>query len=223
MNQPANTLLLLGGTWHNFDGFAGWVTPLLQEFGRMVDGSFSPSALTHLKDSSYDLVILYTCYSARQEDGSPAVALLTDDQAVFLAEWLARGGAMLALHAATVSASSSAIFRHLVGGEFVEHPPAFSFTVYPVFGDHPITQGVEAFQVHDEFYYERPAADVQVHLVAVDRGIAYPMLWSRAEGKGRVVHIALGHDEGVWRQASYRRLVIQAIQWLVEGKSPSAP
>lgn len=211
-----HTLLLLGGTWHNFDGFAQWITPLLQEFGHRLDGAYNPSALTHLNDGAYDLVILYTCLSPTREDGSPATAILTDEQAVFLAEWLARGGAMLALHAATVSSNTSAIFHHLVGGRFIEHPPAFSFPVYPVYGEHLITKGIEAFSVHDEFYFEKAEEGVQVHMVAMDRGVAYPMVWSRMEGEGRVVHIAMGHDEGVWRQAPYRQLIVQAMQWLLQ-------
>src|SRR5512145_1111811 len=174
-----HTLLLLGGTWHNFDGFAAWITPLLQEFGHQVEGSYSPTALTHLKDGNYDLAVLYTCLSSTKEDGSPAEVVLTDEHAVFLAEWLARGGRMLALHAATVSSATSAVFRHLVGGIFVEHPPAFSFPVYPVYGEHPITAGIKAFSVYDEFYFEQAEADVQVHMVAIDRGVAYPMVWSR--------------------------------------------
>ncbi|MFZ6027210.1 MAG: ThuA domain-containing protein [Chloroflexota bacterium] len=210
-----HTLLLLGGTWHNFNAFANWLTPLLQEFGHQVDGSYHPAALTHLNDSGYDLVVLYTCLSPAQEDGSPAEVVLEDEHAVFLAEWLARGGRMLALHAATVSSATSAVFRHLVGGIFVEHPPAFSFQVCPVYGEHPITAGIQAFSVYDEFYFERTEADVQVHMLAVDRGAAYPMVWSRTEGAGRVVHIAMGHDEGVWRQPPYRQLVVQSVQWLL--------
>jgi type 1 glutamine amidotransferase len=40
-------------------------------------------------------------------------------------------------------------------------------------------------------------------------------VWSRLEGQGRVAHIAMGHDEGVWRLAPYRQLVIQSLQWLL--------
>jgi hypothetical protein len=45
-----------------------------------------------------------------------------------------------------------------------------------------IPLGIEAFTVHDEFYVERQTADVQVHMVAFDRGVAYPMVW-RNEGR----------------------------------------
>jgi type 1 glutamine amidotransferase len=45
-------------------------------------------------------------------------------------------------------------------------------------------------------------------------GVAYPMVWSRTEGNGRVAHIAMGHDVKVWNLQPYQRLMLQAIDWL---------
>ena len=195
-----------------FRGFTRWVSPLLEELGHSVNATYDLKALVNLQ--GYDLVILDTCLSTKREDGSPAANILTDENATPLAEWVAGGGALLAMHAATVSGQTSSIFRKLVGGVFIEHPPQFTFPVYPIFGEHPLTTGIEAFTVHDEFYIERPESDIQVHMLATDRGIAYPMVWSRVEGKGRVAHIAMGHDQKVWVLPPYRQLVTQAVRWV---------
>jgi hypothetical protein len=104
--------------------------------------------------------------------------------------------------------------KELMGGMFVEHPPQFSFTVFPLYGGHPITDGIEAFIVHDEFYMELHESDVNVHMVGLDRGVAYPMVWSRRDGEGRVAHVAMGHDAKVWKLAPYRRLMLQTVDWL---------
>jgi type 1 glutamine amidotransferase len=40
------------------------------------------------------------------------------------------------------------------------------------------------------------------------------MVWSRSEGQGRVVHIAMGHDEKVWNLKPYQRLMLQAVACL---------
>jgi type 1 glutamine amidotransferase len=101
-----------------------------------------------------------------------------------------------------------------MGGVFVDHPPQFAFTVYPLYRLHPITAGIAAFTVHDEFYVQEHEPDVDLHMVALDRGVAYPMVWTRSEGQGRVAHIAMGHDGKVWSLAPYHQLMLQTVDWL---------
>ncbi len=102
------------------------------------------------------------------------------------------------------------------GGRFISHPPPFTFTVWPVFGEHPITDDIQAFDVHDEFYIERCEPSVEIHMVAVNQGVAHPMAWSKQEGAGRVVHIAPGHFPEVWNHPLYQRLMLHAVNWLIE-------
>jgi uncharacterized protein len=157
---------------------------------------------------------MYTCLSENKEDGTPATTLFQDLHAEPLARFLAAGGSLLSLHSATVACQTSPLLQKLSGGVFVGHPPAFAFTVYPTYNQHPITQGVTAFSVFDEFYVQRIEPDVTVHMIALDRGVAYPMLWTRSEGKGRVAHIAIGHDARVWNLPPYQQLIRQAVDWL---------
>jgi type 1 glutamine amidotransferase len=208
-----NIMILLGGTYHDFDGFTSAMQPVLEAAGHSVETTYELDSVTRLKGSRYDLVLLYTCLGAAPE-GTPVPEVHNDAQVRALTEWVHGGGALLAAHAATVAAKDSPEFRKLLGGVFVEHPPQFSFTVYPVYGQHPTTAGIEAFTVHDEFYMELQEPDVDLHMVALDRGVAYPMVWSRNEGEGRVAHVALGHDEKVWNLEPYQRLMLQTIDWL---------
>jgi type 1 glutamine amidotransferase len=208
------TLLFVGGTWHDFDGFAGWLSALLGEDGYTVETVRDLERQKRIEAEAPSLVVDYTCLSETREDGSPAVQRMTDENANALATWVQKGGALLALHAATVTAQSSPVFRRLVGGVFVEHPPAFAFTVYPLYGSHPITAGIQSFSVHDELYIARTEPDVQVHLVACPESTAYPLAWSRSEGQGRVAYLALGHDRRVWELPAYGKLVRQMVTWL---------
>lgn len=207
-------LLVLGGTWHNFDGFQRSIGLLLVKAGYTVSATYELDALTTLRRNKYDAVVLYTCLTAKREDGSRAGVRLTDEQAAPLAKWVAAGGALLAVHGATVSGQSSPVFRRLVGGAFVKHPPAKRFTVYPLSTGHPVTTRLDAFEVHDELYIQQCDPGLTVHMVAIHDGVAHPMVWSRTEGRGRVVYVALGHDERVWRLREYRQLVGQVMKWL---------
>jgi hypothetical protein len=208
-------LMLLGGSYHDFDGFSAAMRPVLEAAGHSVTTTFDLDSVQRLKEDGYDVALLYTCLGAAPE-GAPIPQVHSANQVSILAEWVRDGGAVLAAHATTVAAKDSPALRQLLGGVFVEHPPQFSFTVYPVYREHPITAGVEAFTVRDELYMELHERDVDVHMVALDRGVAYPMVWTRRDGKGRVAHIAMGHDEKVWNLEPYQRLTLQAVDWLTQ-------
>ncbi len=211
-------LILLGGQWHDFDGFGSFASALLESVGAIAETSRDMDALLRLDEGRCDLVLGYTCFTTdeRGEKGGPEG--LSKEQSDALAAWVRSGGGFLAAHAATVIGRSDPALGELIGGVFVSHPPQFAFTLYPVFEEHPITAGIEAFAVHDEFYVETHAPDARIHLIAFDRGVAYPMAWSRIEGKGRVAHVAPGHSMEVWALPSYRRLLLQALDWLARGE-----
>jgi len=207
-------LLVLGGTWHDFDGFDGAMTPFFEEEGYEVESTYDLSALEQLDERDIDLVLMYTCIGEERNDDGPTAPGPSQSQVDALVDWVQDGGGLLAAHAATVAAQTSEDLRRLMGGIFVTHPPAYAFNVYPVFREHPITEGIEAFTVHDEFYQQIHDPSVDVHMVAVDRGVAYPMVWSKEEGDGRVAHVAMGHGPRVWAHGGYQRVMLQAAEWL---------
>jgi uncharacterized protein len=202
-------LLLLGGTWHDFDGFGR----AFQEVFPNTEITHDLEALTRLTREETDVVVMFTCLTPENEDGSPAAAL-TDGHALLLAEWVSTGGALLGVHGATVSGKTSPEFRRLIGGVFVEHPEAFEFAVRPV--STSSLAGLETFTVHDEFYLERCEGDVTVRMVGIHEDDSHPLVWTREEGCGRVAHIAMGHDGKVWNHPAYRRLLEVMLGWLFE-------
>lgn len=209
-------LALLGGRYHDFDGFATAMRPVLEGAGHRVTVTYELDRLLGLQDGAYEVLAMYTCMGMQTDDAETAPpVVLTSAQTESLVGWVRGGGGLLALHAATVFGQTSPALRALMGGVFVDHPPPFNFTVCPMSGEHPITADVSAFSVHDEFYVQSYDETVGVHMVAVDRGVAYPMVWSKTEGLGRVAHVAIGHGPEVWALEPFQRLTLQAIQWLV--------
>jgi uncharacterized protein len=113
---------------------------------------------------------------------------------------------------------------------------------------HPITEGVEDFAVLDEPYRLEviaPGADIlasyDARLVSVaglfgpnlpesqkrsitlthqwaEKTARAPVLYTRVLGKGRIVTTLLGHDEGAWHNPSFRTLIEQSLNWLLEGR-----
>ncbi|MBM4457580.1 MAG: ThuA domain-containing protein [Chloroflexi bacterium] len=212
-----HVLIPLGGLWHPFEGFAAFTKALFEPAGYIVESTYDLDSLARLPAGGYDLVVSYTSLSKHREgmnDTTPEG--LTDAQVDGLTRWVRAGGGLLAVHSATVVGNSNPAYEALLGGAFISHPPQFAFTVYPLSREHPITAGIEAFTVHDEFYIQRYDPSVDIHMIALDRGIAHPMVWTKTAGAGRVAHIALGHSERVWSLPLYERLLFQAAAWLLD-------
>jgi type 1 glutamine amidotransferase len=210
-------LLLLGGNHHNFDGFAAAFGAYFAQDELDIHPTYDGDTLLRLQEDQVDLVVLYTCFGGSVKNGNLAEDL-NPEQIDALARWVSGGGPLLAVHSATVMRESNKEMRRLLGGRFVSHPPQFDFTVYPLFKEHPITHGIGAFAVHDEFYVQSYDDGVEIHMAAFDRGIAYPMVWTRSEGRGQVAYLAPGHSERVWDLSAYRQLVRQAVAWLSQKK-----
>lgn len=218
---PPDVLLLLGGHYHDFAGFEAFARRLLGPEGYRVRASYDPGDLREL--GAVDVVVIYTCHVEPPDDpeqGLQYTAGFSDDETASLVEWVRSGGGLVAAHSATTIRPDNAELVRLIGGRFVSHPPRFPVTVYPLQHDHPVTRGLGPFTVVDELYTQH-YTDVDIHAVAIDRGLAFPMVWTRSEGSGRVVHVALGHDASVWEDRTYQRLLRQAVAW--SARSPSAP
>ncbi len=213
----ANILLVLGGQWHDFDGFATAMQPILVENGHRLDVTYDFDTLSHINETTYDLLISYTCLTEAPEGRTTeSPTRFSDSQIKALMQWVQNGGGLLAVHSATVAGSSSPGLEELLGGAFVSHPEQLIYSVVPLSAPHPITSGIEAFEVCDELYIERYDSSDMIHMVAIYEDIAYPLVWSRLEGQGRVAHIAPGHSSQTWENNTYQRLMLQAIRWLLE-------
>lgn len=213
MNTP-NIRLLLGGNWHDFDGFAETLRSYFAPEEAAITATYDADTLLTLAADGVDLVVLYTCLGGSNQHGRIA-ADRRSDQDRALSDWVEGGGKLLAVHASAAMNEDNADLRRLLGGRFLHHPPQFDFTVTPLSREHPTSAGIGAFSIHDEFYFTTYDETVQIHTVAFDRGIAHPMSWTKAAGAGRVAYVAPGHHALVWNLAAYRQLMRQSVAWLL--------
>jgi type 1 glutamine amidotransferase len=209
-------LILLGGEWHDFEGFERAMRSLLGRAGYSIQATYDPDTLTRLKELDCRLLLSYTCMTESPKGKKPdTLVKLNHAQVHSLVQWVQDGGALLAIHAATVLGDSGRELEDLLGGAFVSHPPQCTFQVIPLYAQHPVSDGIHAFDVNDELYIERYHPSVTIHMVAVHEQMAYPIVWSRFEGRGKVVHISLGHSQRTWELEPYQQLILQSIQWMI--------
>ncbi len=213
-------LLILGGMFHDFEGFAAAMRPVIEGAGYSLTATYDLDALTRLAGGGCDIVLSDTSLS-RHREGMPSTTPQTfsPEQTDGLVRWVRGGGALVGVHSATVSGIENPAFKALLGGRFVSHPPQFCFTVSPMFREHPITAGIEAFTVKDEMYIQEYEDSIDIHMVTVDRGVSYPMVWSRTDGKGRIAHITMGHGPQVWSLPQYQTLILHALAWTSEQRT----
>lgn len=189
-----------------------------------------------------DLLITYTCDIAPDEPATLA-----------LRRFLERGGRWLALHGSNAVLEFLADGRigimagfdgymDLIGSRFLAHPPIGPFTVEVTDPDHPMTQGLEPFEVIDELYLLEQRGSLRTLLHSSFTGSCAPfahadwdtaqapILYEHAVGAGAVLYLSLGHCRGhydpspngafivhptlgAWAYPVYRELLRRAIAW----------
>lgn len=103
--------------------------------------------------------------------------------------------------------------RKLVGGHFLNHPEQSEFGIELV-ADHPVTEGVSDFRIFDEPYRVAWDNDLTV-LARMDHPDldAYPVLWVKTYGSGRVCYLSLGHTDDAFEHESFRTILRNAVRW----------
>ncbi len=152
----------------------------------------------------YDGLIIYANHTT-----------ISPDQEAALLSFVENGKGLIALHCASYCFLNSPKYIALVGGQFESHKTGV-FRTRIVDAQHPAMKGVQEFEAWDETYkHHRLSDDRHVLMVREEDGQREPWTWVRTQGKGRVFYTASGHDERVFRNAAYHRLVIQGIRWAV--------
>jgi type 1 glutamine amidotransferase len=145
-----------------------------------------------------------------------------------LAELVAGGKGYVAVHGSNILGWSGdgldpadrPLFD-LLGNRYLSHGPGHheGRQLIEIVADHPITRGVDDFELFDE-YYEFELADDDIEVLAQRHradGAVIPIMYTRRAGRGRVVYLALGHDMRSWGEPPVRTLVKQAMVWAAGG------
>ena len=144
---------------------------------------------------------------------------ITPEQEKALLDYVEGGKGFIPLHCASYCFLNSPKYIALVGGQFKSHQTGI-FRPKIVDASHPAMRGVGEFEAWDETYeHHRLADDRHVLMVRESGKKREPWTWVRAQGKGRVFYTASGHDERVFRNAEFHKLLIQGTRWAADRKS----
>ena len=212
--EKVKILFYRGGGVHDWQG----LTPILVDILKKA-GDFEVTLTESLDDlkagkiAGYDLVLVY----------STGVNFTDKEQEKGLCEFVRNGGAYAGIHSATDSFKESDAYWELVGGRFAGHGGG-QFKVYVYDREHPITAGLEDFEIQDETYSHTYHKNACMRcLVRMDRGDErQSMGWVQHYGKGRVFYTGLGHGREAWTNPQFQKLVVRGIYWAA-GREPKNP
>jgi type 1 glutamine amidotransferase len=161
----------------------------------------------------YDLVLFYGSGNNFKDP----------EQEKGLCDFVRGGGAYAGIHSATDSFKKSDAYWELVGGRFAGHGGG-KYTVYIYDKEHPITKGLEDFEIQDETYRHRyhPNACIRA-LTRMSRGKERQCMgWVQYYGKGRVFYTSNGHGRAAWVNPHFQRLAVRGMYWAA-GREPKDP
>ena len=147
----------------------------------------------------------------------PHVKWMTDTQQQAIWDFVHGGGGFLALHNSQGLYPPDGLYYKLFGGDYGGHPEPYVFTIRVEDRDHPVTSGVEDFEIFDEqhtvkYYLDRE--HLLLRSMARDN-LSAPAGWWREMGKGRFCYLAPGHTPEALGHPMMQRLMRNAARWLV--------
>jgi type 1 glutamine amidotransferase len=213
-------VLYLYGGWpgHLPYDVAAWATPLMEgELGFDVEPCNDPHRFEE-DLTVYDLIVIGWTQATTTED-------LSDRAEQRLHEAVRSGTGLAGWHGMAASFRSSLQFSLIAGASFLEHPGGegvpVPYTIDIVDRDHPVTAGVDSFEIASEQYYMH--VDPSVHVLATTTfsgehfpwldGVVMPAVYTHAWGDGKVFYASPGHVPAELQVPEAERLIAQGLKW----------
>lgn len=162
----------------------------------------------------YDVVLFYDM-----------VQQITEEQKKGFEQKVKAGIGLVFLHHSLPSYQHWAYYQQVLGGQYVEastdssDPSGYqhdvTFDIQITDAKHPITAGIDDFEVFDEIYINAPVSK-NVHVLAKTQNpkSMNPLVWcQQINPNTRSVYIQPGHGPQVFSDNNYRKLVFQSLVW----------
>lgn len=169
--------------------------------------------------------------STTTDPKNPASEWLTGNRRTALREFVARGGGILAIHAAADSHYYWPWYTKLIGGHFERHPPGTpKGSVTALLPRHPAMRGLPSkIERVDEWYYFDDLDPTSTFLMTLDpKSIGEsdanpnPMVWTREVDGGRVFYTAMGHTRESYSEAFFLAHLANGLDWLLAAPAGKA-
>lgn len=185
---------------------------------RLVEQIEDDSAfLENIDDWKYDVVVLYNMGQN-----------ISDKRKENFVKLLEKGVGLVVLHHAIADFNQWPEYWNIIGAHYYleevkeagkEHPRSqyqhdVDFRVKIEDKEHPVTKGIEDFDIKDETYKLYDVAPDNHILFTTDAPTSQKEIgWTKTYKNSNVCFIQLGHGSDAYFNPAYRKLVSQAIRW----------
>lgn len=133
---------------------------------------------------------------------------------------------MIFLHHSLASYQERNEFRRIIGGRYYLQSyfngskqytaSTYKHGVEIPDKNHPVTAGLKDFVIHDEVYGNfEVLPEVHPILSTTHPESGEIIGWTNSYKNSRIVYIQLGHDHNAYSNSKYRKIVQQAISWVL--------
>jgi len=217
-DEPVRVLLVTGG--HGFDR-----EPFYKFLGSLSGIVFSevthPNAMVMFRPENRALFDVALFYDMPRT--------ISEQEKKDFTDCLNEGKGVVVWHHAYCSYQDWDEYQNIIGGRYHERPWVDSNGVQRLASsykynvkirvnvadiNHPITKGIEDFDIIDETYANGSVnPDVHILLTTEEPSSTPALAWTNKYGNSKVVTILLGHDNQAWSNPSFAKLMTQAIMW----------
>jgi type 1 glutamine amidotransferase len=203
-------------------GGHGYDVPNFQRFFRGLSGI--DAYIQHMDDFAsarasardrYDVVLFYTMLmEGPADDGGPWYAGRPKTALEHLGE---TEQGIVVLHHAILAYPQWPVWNEMVGIQkrSFDHYPEQTLHVDIANAVHPITAGLNAWEMEDETYImDEPGADSDILLTADHPKSMRAIAWTRLHKQARVFCIQSGHDNLTWSNPNFGEIVARSIRWV---------
>lgn len=210
-------LVITGG--HDFE-----VEPFFKVFKDNPEITFvaadHPKAHAYFKKdaaSNYDVIVAYDMHQEISEEAKKDFLAL-----------LQSGKGLVVMHHAIASYQNWPEYAKIIGAKYylekttvdgVEKPRSLwqhdvNIKVEVADKNHPVTKGINDFEIHDETYKLFDVfGDVQPLLTTKEPLSNLVIAWAKSYGPARVVYLQSGHDHFAYENPNFQTILRQAIRW----------
>ncbi|MBD3183226.1 MBL fold metallo-hydrolase, partial [Candidatus Poribacteria bacterium] len=211
-------LVLIGDNYHPPHYIPPSLEPVFQRIGMPVKFFYDVSKLNAKSLEGIKLFVILRDGMIWPEPDGKQVFWMTEEQEKAIAEFVKNGGGLLALHNSTALKcldEKACIYRDMLGCSYNGHGPGDEkFDVKVVNKDHPVTRGVEDYVAVDERHTPiMHTDDATILLEAVSDNEKSVNGFVRNYGKGRICHLANGHNLEVLQNPNMQKLMTNAALW----------
>lgn len=179
-----------------------------------------PEAISQIGKSdhkTFDVIVFYDM-----------PGIISEEEKAIFSQLTSEGKGLVFLHHSLCSYQNWGDYKTIVGGKYHEeqNSPATStyqhdveFSVIIANPKHPVTRGLEDFDLQDEIYGNTEVLPGVEILLTTNHPDSNRIIgWTHQVKNSNVVYIQPGHDEHAFSNTSYRKLIEQAIKFAIKAR-----